>query len=262
MSYDDIGLNSQLLSKDSLAAGTRAYNDAITFDTATDLPTNYIGSANIRNFSFSQGQGGTLALGGTSNGDGVMVVNNASGTAVVTLNNAGITVNNGSLSIYNSSGSLTFDSSGLVSFSNFRSEVINDNNSVNTIVGTAHTPLTNGTSQSFVLSRSTNVYMYAYIISADNHYFDSYSYVAGGYLYITDGTSDYISMPADGGKCEPYFDGSGAATAVGVGYISNHYSHIATLPAGTYTLVAKASEDYGGTMYITGLNYGYLILGQ
>src|SRR3990167_8720772 len=60
-----------------------------------------ITSAKIDNFSFNQGTGGTLTLGGTNNGDGVLNVNNSVGSNVVTLNNTGLTITNGSVTIQN-----------------------------------------------------------------------------------------------------------------------------------------------------------------
>jgi hypothetical protein len=155
MSYD--GLNELLQSKDSLAAGTRSFVDAITFDTRTDLPTNYIGSANIRNFNFSQGQGGTLSLGGTLNGDGLLVVNNNAGSPVVTLNNTGIAVNNGSITIQNSSGSTSFDNLGVVSLQNFtQTSSTYSGTTVENTGGTAEFDLPDG-SATFVLTRSACV---------------------------------------------------------------------------------------------------------
>ena len=88
MTYD--GLNNLLQAEDSLAAGTRAFTSSIDFETSNEMPTNYIGSANIRNFNFSQGQGGTLRLGGSLNGDGVLTVLGTAGNELVNVGNAGI----------------------------------------------------------------------------------------------------------------------------------------------------------------------------
>lgn len=92
MSYDDIGLTNQLQAKDSLAAGTRPFVSATTFDTYYEIPSAGIGSSSIRNFNFSQGSGGTLTLGGTASGAGVLLVTNAGGTEIVKADANGLVV--------------------------------------------------------------------------------------------------------------------------------------------------------------------------
>lgn len=243
MSYD--GLNSLLQAKDSLAAGTRVFTDSVTFDTATDLPTNYIGSANIRNFSFSQGQGGTLTLGGTANGDGVMVVNNAAGTAVVTLNNSGITVNNGSLSIYNALGSLSFDSSGLVSLTNFTSDNFV---SSGTIGGTAI--LAGGTLNPIVLTRSTKVLLFHTIFGLHD---DVSSDFDNTWITTYDGTTVLISTSVTGN----YID-SGGTRAILSEFSAN--IGIVELSAGTHTLITKAESATGSVIF--SMEGGYVELGK
>ena len=78
-----------------------------------------INDAKIGTLSFNTINGGTATFGGTSNGEGVVSVQNSGGSEVVRLDNTGVTVTNGSLSLQNSSGSVSFDASGLVSLGNF-----------------------------------------------------------------------------------------------------------------------------------------------
>lgn len=91
-------------------------NGAIT---NVKIGTAAIGTANIGTLSFNEITGGTATLGGTSNGNGLLRVNNAGGTQIVTINNQGIQVTGGSISISNTSGSIVLDSNGLVSKNNF-----------------------------------------------------------------------------------------------------------------------------------------------
>lgn len=83
------------------------------------LGTAVIGTAQIGTLTFNEISGGTATLGGTTNGNGVLSVKNASGSEVVRADNTGLTVTNGSVTIQDSSGSSVLDSSGLVSTTNF-----------------------------------------------------------------------------------------------------------------------------------------------
>lgn len=68
MTYD--GLNDQLQSIDSLAAGTRAITTSIEFDSSTDIPTAYLDSTRIRNLTADKIDAGTVTslmyIGGSS----------------------------------------------------------------------------------------------------------------------------------------------------------------------------------------------------
>lgn len=92
----------------------------IDFDFNTDR--NAIGRNKIKTFNFSSGFGGTLTLGGTANGNGVMQVLNSAGGTVVTVNNTGISVTGGSITVVNSAGSTILDPTGLVSTANFMND--------------------------------------------------------------------------------------------------------------------------------------------
>lgn len=85
-------------SKQGLDANLRPINspaventkDRVTgYEFNSDNERNAIGATNIQNFSFSTGRGGTLTLGGTANGDGLMVLKNATGGTIFTGNNTG-----------------------------------------------------------------------------------------------------------------------------------------------------------------------------
>lgn len=120
-----------------------------------------ITAAYIRSLSFNSAQGGTATLGGSGNGNGFLIVKDASGSTIVTINNAGIYVTGGNIQVYNASNQLTFDASGLVSSPNF----INSNTSQSggygqIVTSSSYTDLT-GSSMSVVLARATYVLVLA-----------------------------------------------------------------------------------------------------
>ena len=153
------------------------------FDFNTDR--NAIGKSKIKNFNFSSGSGGTLTLGGTANGNGVMLVKDASGSTQVTVNNTGIIVNNGSITLKNTAGSTTFDNAGLVSLSNFITTSATKTGGLNqSISGTSSTTLTDS-EMTFVLSRTTlmlfqaNVSCYIYGGTSDTVLFGQVGMMLG-----------------------------------------------------------------------------------
>lgn len=80
MSYQ---LDERLNSKDSLA-GRPGLIDGLTFDSGNDRGA--ILSTKVRNLSFNQIEGGTAILGGTLNGNGVLLVKNQGGTSMFVAN--------------------------------------------------------------------------------------------------------------------------------------------------------------------------------
>jgi len=96
-----VDLTSNLFPVDSPIARNQGQVSAFQFD--SDNERGVISAAKVRNFSFSQGQGGTLTLGGTLNGNGVLNINDSSGSSLVVADNNGITIkaNNGTTIIDN-----------------------------------------------------------------------------------------------------------------------------------------------------------------
>lgn len=121
MSDNVKGYTKYLVATDSIASAERKEYGAYEFGSETFgniigsrlLQDGSITNAKIGTITFNKIQGGTAVLGGTANGDGVLVVNNAAGSSVVTLNNEGITVND-------ESGTTIIDGGGIVSSNNFR----------------------------------------------------------------------------------------------------------------------------------------------
>lgn len=73
---------------------------------------NSVGDYNLQNFNFGKGQGGTLVLGGTANGNGVLQIKNSVGTVIIQGDNAGHTY-------YGTSGikQIVMDANGFTAYS-------------------------------------------------------------------------------------------------------------------------------------------------
>ncbi len=99
------GLNKYLMPLDSpIAAGSNFVN-AIDWDIYH--PRDVVSSIHVRNISFSSLMGGTATLGGVTNGNGLLIVNNAGGTQVVRLDNTGIVITAGTISGVQFTGTTT-----------------------------------------------------------------------------------------------------------------------------------------------------------
>ena len=144
-----VDLTSNLFPVDSPIARNQGQVSAFQFD--SDNERGVISAAKVRNFSFSQGQGGTLTLGGTLNGNGVLNINDSSGSSLVVADNNGITIkaNNGTTII---------DNIGIISQSNFKSDTKIDTN-IYTTTSSSYVDVTGGTLEPFIITRPTKVLM-------------------------------------------------------------------------------------------------------
>lgn len=215
-----------------------------------NIPDYGITPINVRNFNFSQGQGGTLILGGTSNGNGQFILKNSAGSTIVTGDNNGIAVTSGSINIKNSSGTTTLDSLGIVSNSqNFVSTQTTTASLNQVFTGTAFVDVTSS-AVSFVLTRTVKV------------------------LILME-TNSYLVEPAGGNTCDGQFtvnvDGNLATSCYvnlfsGNDFLKTQLAYtIQSLNAGTHNLKmqGKLITIYGGTPAMTLFDYtwSYLILG-
>lgn len=123
---------------------------------SAQIGTAAIDSANINNFSFNSGTGGTITLGGSANGNGLMQVLNSTGGTVVRANNEGIIVTGGSIIVINNSGGTILDSAGLVGTTSFTYAQGSAGTTAQTITSTSFSNVTGG-SVSLILNRTTNV---------------------------------------------------------------------------------------------------------
>lgn len=177
----DTSVEFDLKTDSSSVLGYHMKNLSVTTAKIADLA---VTSAKINNFSFNKGTGGTLTLGGTSNGNGLMQVLNSSGGTVVNINNQGISVTGGSINVVNSAGSTIMDPTGLVSITNFVNGNYNASNYISNSVSTA-TGTVSGSDLTFTLSRNANVLFLASVVCGLNPLASTYSAI----VYIgVDGT--------------------------------------------------------------------------
>lgn len=246
MDYSDLGLNDQLRAVNSLAGGTTQAIQPLEFESNYQIPTGFIDHANIKDFNFSQGSGGTLTLGGTLNGDGVLSVLNNSGNTVVSLNNTGLTVSNGSITLNGSNGNAIIDSSGIVSTFNFI-------NNTQEIVGTPQ--IITGTT---ALNNST------ISVTADRN----------SYVLILASIDAYLTETFPTDTCNVNVDiMQGTSTAIsGIRMDSGNNNgrtytayKILTVPSGTTNFSMRAKViPYAGTpsLYVAASKLSYIKLGN
>lgn len=266
-----VDLNDHLMPVDSPIAQNQGLMTAMEFDSKNDpiskirnasigsaqIQDASIGSAQVGTLSFNNISGGTATLGGTTNGNGLMQVLNASGGTVVQVDNTGISVTGGSVSIKNASGSTIIDSSGLNGLSTFQ---YGQGSAVTyqdiTSVGTAsYTDITNG-SVTVVLARQSNVFLTSTITGKHNNDGDGI-----GVIRFTDG----------GTEIGPHI----LIRTFGTGEFSIADTHsasfITTLSAGTHAIKLQATQNnISGTLTLTNESatdgahtiINYLVLGN
>lgn len=118
--YGTLNLNQYLQSVNSFL-GSSGYVPAYDFQSNNERGV--ITNTFLGNFSFNKGTGGTLTLGGTSNGNGVLLIKNSSGTVIVEGNNVGHTY-------YDAGGTkqIAVDATGFHAYSGGTAELVKVNN--------------------------------------------------------------------------------------------------------------------------------------
>lgn len=233
----------------------------IDFDYATDR--NAIGRTKIKTFNFSAGFGGTLTLGGTANGNGLMLVKDSSGDTIVTVDNAGIVIEGGNLVVKNSSNTTIIDTAGLVSTANFPTdEVVSA--STNTTTSESATDLPGSTLDSFVLTRTAKVLVLSSVqarndafgvdgsnvtaIVHDSASGEVLSYPILTYTYLTD--IDETSGTVTGWS----YDTAASFFTAGV---------VLDMNAGTHTLKLQYNRNgSSGTAIVSFYQLAYVVLGS
>jgi hypothetical protein len=85
-----------------------------------------ITNAKIKDLTWNKAQGGTATLGGEDNGDGILEVKDQADDVKVTIDKDGIEIDDGSILIKNDDDETMIDSKGVVSTTNFFSNVKED----------------------------------------------------------------------------------------------------------------------------------------
>jgi hypothetical protein len=242
----DRGMIRSLHIQDASITNAKIGTAAITSANIADLA---VTSAKINDFSFNQGTGGTLTLGGTANGNGVMQVLNSSGGTVVTVNNSGVSVTNGNISIQDSSGTTILDATGLVSTANFAADSVTAGTSTNT-TSTSYVDI-GSSSISFTLSRQSRVLVI-------------YSVKLGNSAAGSNGDNTIVCLNVDGSDDQgPTITGTGTPWSGGLILTTSAVSTIQTLAAGSHTLKLRVkSTDSGATAYTQQATITYLVLGK
>jgi hypothetical protein len=127
--YPKAGLNKYMMPVGAPITQGSKFINAIDWDILH--PRDTVSSMHVKNISFSSLTGGTATLGGVSNGDGLLIVNNAGGTQVVRLDNTGIVITAGTISGVQFTGTTTqftgtFDAITLTGQSVFNGTVTNN----------------------------------------------------------------------------------------------------------------------------------------
>jgi hypothetical protein len=202
----------------------------------------------IKSLSFSQAQGGTAVLGGNGNGNGVVIVKNASGGTVAQLDYSGLTINNGSITINNNSGSPVVDAYGVNSQNVFVNAAAINSGTSQIISGTVETPLKGGT-LTFISNRNNINYVFMWQAEC---------------FLIEPGTNSanaFIRLRIDGTNADP-----GINLFTGNNINRSYMAHqLRSLSAGTHTAILYGAM-YGlsgtATFSLLTSKFTYFALGQ
>lgn len=217
----------------------------------------------IRNFSFNQGSGGTITLGGTNNGNGLLLVKDSSGSTIVTANNAGIAITGGNISISDSSGSTVIDSTGLNSIGQFSKGQV-----VYSTPQTTTSSYSDATGSSFTITTSRDIIVLFNITvttvsTGQNYIYNGYGVQTRLYDSFLGGAA--IDMATSFGANATLANISGG-TITGFTYrASSSPSSISALllvQAGTHNYTLQYGAYAGGTAELDTYIVNYAILGK
>jgi len=211
-----------------------------------------IPAAKIKNFSFNQGQGGTLTLGGPNDGNGVLFIKNSTGGTIVKIDSNSMVINN-------ISGLNVVDSIGLNSITTFPNDYYFDESGVSTTSET-YVDVPNSDLSTLHLDRATNVFIFFSVWGQNDFVFESPiqfydSFYSDGILNMS-----IVGIPFTEVDYVPpeindvlYYTYDQAASQ----------SAILTLDAGDHNFKLQYSNGgiAGTTMYLTTYHLGYIVLG-
>lgn len=237
--------------------GVGVVTNGFDFDSQTER--NAVSLTKIRNFSFSAGTGGTIVLGGTNNGNGLMLVKDAGGTTRVRVDNAGIVINNGNIIISNTAGGTVVDSAGIVSTVNFPNAYVFSNTPVST-TSTSYTAVSGASLSPFVLNRTANVLVFCSVFGYLKHY-----YLTGDAMTVQGSSSvdgQVFSVPLQEHTDVLTINFAGSSFSTRFSSDTASIQVISSLSAGTHTLSLNYKADASGTAIIEDFAFGYIVLGN
>lgn len=216
----------------------------------------------IRNFSFDQAIGGTLTLGGTANGNGVILIKDSSGNIIVQGDSTGLTIYDGKLTFINSTGGTILDSGGIVSSVAFTTGTAT-NFTTRTTTSTSFTPLTGGSVPSFVLTRPSKVLINVLSQAYNIAWLIDGSSMTMGCIDSIDGT--VLSFPHYIEAAVTSVSGTGSPFT-GFDYNIDHQvqnvSAFVDMSAGTHSMGLQYKVNGSGTAEVVVTQLGYVILGS
>lgn len=254
-------LNSFGFANSSLAV--KPNNHKTGFDLDSEFDRSAITLTKIRNFSFSSGTGGTIVLGGTNNGNGLLRVKDSSGGTVITLDNSGILVTDGNIIVQNTAGGTVIDSEGIVSTTSFENTSLFNGAAGLSTTSTSYVDVSGGVVGTIVTTRSLNVSFFLMGLGYNSDFITAQNL---RYMELT----IYDSFLAD--DVTNIFINGGATTDVeSSGSTTDFYltmsdqmvsrSSILTLAAGTHSYKLRYRAVTGGTATLNAYEAGYIILG-
>jgi hypothetical protein len=262
--------NPYLQASSSPITNKRGFQAGADFDLKTDrniittpkVQDGSITDDKIDSLSFNKASGGTLVLGGTGNGNGVMLVKNSVDTTVVTVNNAGIAINDGNITIENSGGTTIIDGSGLVSTANFPSDQV-INSTGYTTASTSLIDVTGSSLAAFTLDRTTRVLITVQAQLRNDSYVDDGSSAELVCNSSVDGDLITFDSPTDWYLTSINEDAFGFITSwdIDTQYRFMGVSLITDLSAGSHVLKLRFRVDGTGTARIGTYILSYIVLG-
>lgn len=262
--------NPYLQSANSPITAKRGFQAGADFDLQTDrniittpkVQDGSITDDKIDSLSFNKATGGTLTLGGSGNGNGVMLVKNSVDSTVVTINNAGMAINDGNITIENAGGTTIIDGSGLVSTANFPSDQV-INATGYTTTSTSLTDVTGSSLAAFTLDRDTRVLISVQAQMRNDNYVVDGSSAELNCNDSIDGDLITIDCPTDWYLTAINEDGMGFITdwEIDTAYRFTVVSLITDLSAGSHVLKLRFRVDGTGTARIGTYILSYIVLG-
>lgn len=234
----------------------------IDFDFNTDR--NSIGRNKIKNITFDQASGGTITLGGTANGNGVMLVKDSSGDTIVTVDNTGILVDGGNIIVKNADNTTIIDTSGIVSAANFPNEsAFNGSAGLNT-TSTSFTDVTGSSLGTIITTRTIRVFVYIMGYGRNSHVIETDGTAQMEIELFDNGISDGVMNIFIGGltTTRAYVDGGGT---LNIDQYSNDImsarSAVVDVAAGTHSYKLRYRATSSGTAHLDAWSAGYIQLG-
>lgn len=223
------------------------YNDNRTtvnsFDFNSDYDRNTVTTQKIRDFSFNNGQGGTLTLGGQNNGNGILRVLDNGGTQRVAFGNTGGTITNGNLVLLNDSAGTTLDNKGVVNQTLLTySAATRQDGGTQAVIGTVPTVFTNGT-LSIVVERQQTI---LFLADIKTYNLGTQAFTGNGHINI------------NGAEQERWVE----LYSENTGIMTDSIHTLAQLSAGTHSYTLSATPSSAGTIIVYGWRMSYVIIGS